>query len=266
MIKKIVLGLAVLVVLIGAGGYYLFSNLDSYVKGAVEKYGSLATQSKVTLDSVKLELTTGDGSLNGLTVTNPQGFSSGKALYLGSIGVTLDTSSVRGTGPIIIKQVIIDKPQVAYELLNNGDSNLTAIQKNTQAFANSLQGKAASSGNPASKDVVKDNAPPRKIIISDLVIRNGQVSVSQEMLQGKQLTTPLPDIHLTNIGKDSGGATAGQIAEQVLSSITSAASQSALATLAKNKISGILQQVPAASIGKGAVDQVGTQLKGVFGQ
>jgi len=265
MIKKIAIGLSILVVVVGVSGYYLFANLNSFVKGAIEKYGSLATQCKVTLDSVKIELTSGNGSLNGLSVDNPKGFSSNKAIYLGSISVMIDTSSVRGTGPIIIKQISIDKPQIAYELLNDGSSNMLTLQKNAKDFANSLQGKA-SSDNPTPKEVVKDNAPPRKIIISDLTIRNGQIAITQEMLRGKQLSTGLPEIHLTNIGKDSGGATAGQVVEQILSSITSEASQSALSTLAKEKLNGVLERVPSSSIGKGAVDEVGSHLKGLFGQ
>ncbi len=264
--KKIAIGLAVLVILLGAGGLYFYSSLDNIIKGVVEKYGSLATASKVTLDSVKLELTSGNGSLYGLTVTNPVGFSSNKALYLGLVSVTVDVASVRGNGPIVIREIIIDKPQVGYELLNDGTSNLSTIQKNTQTYANSLQANVAGSKDkPSAQEVASGSQPPRKIIIDNLVIRNGQVSISQEMLQGKQLSTDLPEIHLTDIGKDRGGATAGQVAEQILGSITSAASQSALTTLAKEKLNGVLQAVPGASIGKGAIDQVGTQLKGLFG-
>ncbi len=73
-------------------------------------------------------------------------------------------------------------------------------------------------------------------------------------------------IHLTNIGKDSGGATAGQIAEQVFGAITSVAAQSSITELTKEKITGVLQQVPAASIGKAAVGAVGAEFKSILGQ
>jgi hypothetical protein len=267
MIKKIAIGFFGLIVLLGIGGYLLYSNLDYIIKIKIEKYASAATQTNVALDSVKLALTTGDGNLSGLSVSNPKGFSSAKAFYLGSIDVKLDTSTLRGNGPIVIREMIIDKPQVTYELLNNGDSNLQAIQNNTQTYANSFQGKTNESTKPTEPAAdTNGKKEGRKIIISDLIIRNGQVAISQEMLQGKQLSTGLPEIHLTNIGKASGGATAGQIAEQVFGAITSAAAQSSIAELAKEKITGVLQQVPAASIGKAAIGAVGTQLKGIFGQ
>ena len=62
MMKKLALGLLVLVVVLGAGGYYLFLNLDHYIKVAIEKYGTAATQSEVSLSSVSLSVTTGADS------------------------------------------------------------------------------------------------------------------------------------------------------------------------------------------------------------
>ena len=45
MMKKIAIGLVVLLGLIAGGVWYLFSNLDSFVKTAIQTYGSQATQS-----------------------------------------------------------------------------------------------------------------------------------------------------------------------------------------------------------------------------
>ena len=83
MIKKILIGVVVLLVIVAAAIYFLFSNLDSIVKAMIEKYGTEAAQSDVRVDSVKISLTTGEASLGGLSVANPKGFSSAKALYLG---------------------------------------------------------------------------------------------------------------------------------------------------------------------------------------
>ena len=111
-----------------------------------------------------------------------------------------------------------------------------------------------------------DAKPGRKLIINDLIVHNGQVGISAEALKGKQLSTPLPTIHLTDIGKNSGGATAAQVADQIIGSISGAAARTAITELAKEKISGVLGAVPGAAIGGAAAGQVGTQLKGIFGQ
>jgi len=231
MLKKIAIGVVVLLLVIAGGVYYLFSNLDSIIKAAIEKYGTAATQAEVKLDSVKLSISSGEGSLNGLTVGNPKGFSTPQALSLGTISVKLDTSSVTGNGPIVIKEIDIEKPQVTYEVTNSGDSNLQTIQRNTMAYAggSSGGGSTASSSGPGSSG----GGQERKVIISDLYIRDGDIGISHALLKGKTLSAPLPTIHLTNIGKDSGGATPAQVAQQVIGSITASASKAANIDLSK---------------------------------
>jgi len=263
MFKKIALGVAVLVVVLAVGAHFLWSNLDRIVKAGVEKYGTAATQTEVQLDRVHLSPTSGAGTLSGLSVANPQGFSSAKAMALGSISVKLDTSSIAGSGPIVISQIVIDKPQVSYEVANNGSTNLQTLQRNTQTYASSMAGR----GGPAGKDAQNNSGPGRKIVINDLVITNGDVTISQPALekaatQGKPLNAPLPTIHLTNIGKVSGGATAAQVAQQVLGSIAMSASKVAVMSLAKEKIGGAVGGVTGVSAPGG----IGDKLKGVLGQ
>jgi len=260
MMKKIVIGFLSILMLVVLGGYFLFTNLDVIIRTNVAKYASAATQAKVDLDTVKLSLSSGDGMLKGLSIGNPKGFTTPQSFYLGLIEVTVDLSSLHGDGPIVIKTVVIDKPQVIYELLNDGTSNLQTIQNNALAYAHSLSDHHSTN---ASKDDQVSDQPGRKVIIRDLVIRNGVIAISQEMLKGKQLSARLPEIHLTNIGKDSGVSVA-QVTEQIFGTFTSAATQASVAQLAKEKIGGLLKRVPAASISKAAVENVGGQLKGIL--
>ena len=240
MMKKIGIGVVVLIVLVGFAVWYLFMNLDHYIKVAVEKYGSQATQTTVSLDSVKLSLSSGQGELSGLSVSNPKGFSSAKAFNLGSITVQVDASSVTGNGPIIIKSVDIEQPQVGFELATTGDTNLQTIQKNAQNYAASMAGKQQ--GNAGATQASASGGGGRKMIINDLTIHNGQVAISAAPLKGKQLSAPLPTIHLTDIGKNSGGATAAQVAQQLISSVSGAAARVGITELAKEKISGALER------------------------
>ncbi len=254
MLKKIAIGVVVLLLVIAGGVYYLFSNLDSIIKAAIEKYGTAATQAEVKLDSVKISISSGEGALNGLTVGNPKGFATPQALYLGTISVKLDTSSVTGTGPIVIREIVIEKPQVTYEVTNSGDSNLQAIEKNAMAYGGGAGGSTSgSSGGTA------NGGQERKIVINDLYVRDGQISISQALLKGKTLSSALPTIHLSNIGKDSGGATPGQIAQQVLGSITASASKAANIDLSKEL--GSLKD----AVG-GSTSGVSDQLKGLLGK
>ena len=274
MLKKIAIGVVVLLVVIAGAAYYLFSNLDSIIKAAIEKYGTAATQAEVKLDSVKLSIASGEGALDGLTVGNPKGFTTPRALNFGSIAVKLDTSSVTGNGPIVIKEIDIEKPQVTYEVTSNGDSNLQTIQRNAMAYGGASGGgggNASAGGGGGGNANAGGGGQERKLVITDLYIRNGEIGMSHALLKGKTLSAPLPTIHLSNIGKDKGGATPGQVAEQVLSSITATATKVASADLQKEL--GSLKDVVGSgagslkdAAGSGGTSGISDQVKGLLGK
>lgn len=228
MLKKLAVGLIALVIIIGLATQYLWSNLDSLVKSAVEKYGHAATQTTISLDNVKLSLTTGEGSLGGLTIGNPSGFTSATSFYLGLISVKVDPQSIAGSGPITIKNITIDKPQITYEVNGSGDNNLKAILHNAQSYTGTSK-----------KDTEVQSAygthNGRKIIIDSLTISNGQIAIIQPvLLKDHPLSTPLPTIHMENIGKNSGGITPDQITQLLLSMVSQSATTAATEDLTKN--------------------------------
>lgn len=212
MMKKIGIGLIVLIVLIGGGVYYVLSNLDEFVRTAVEKAGTRATGVEVTLGKVALEISNGKGSLGELNVANPSGFDTDYAFNLGDISVTLDTSTVQ-SNPIVIKEVIVTSPRVIYEL-GDGGSNIDKIQSNVESFAKEVSGGSSASGDDSGGD-------GKKVIIEDLYIRGAEVSVSAPFLKGQKMGTGIPEIHMKDIGKGSGGATPGEVAAKVLDTLTS---------------------------------------------
>ena len=93
--KKIALGaVLVLLVTLGLVVYFLLSNLDGIVKAAIEKYGSEATQTVVSVNNVELGLKDGSGAIRGLSVGNPQGFKTKQAFSLGEISTQIDLKSL----------------------------------------------------------------------------------------------------------------------------------------------------------------------------
>jgi hypothetical protein len=211
--KKLGIAVAVLLLLIAGGAYYLFSNLDGFIKQAIQTYGTAATQATVSVDGVKLSLTDGAGALNGLTLGNPAGFSSPQAISVGQVAVQVDTGSITGTGPIIIDEISVAAPHVTYEVAGLGrGSNLDAIKQNVNDYV------AAQSSGPSTSA----NRSARKEIIRDLTITGGDVTLASSLLGGRSVTVPLPPIHLTNIGGSS-GASPAEIAQKVLGAITSKA-------------------------------------------
>lgn len=218
--KKLLTGLLVIGVLIAGAGYFLFSNLDAFVKAEIEKYGSQATGTKVSVSGVSISTTSGEGSLSNLIVANPAGYSSSDAFELGSISVIIDTKSILSDGPIVIHEVDVKAPQITFEMLNTGDNNLQAIERNAKNYS----APAANTDNTPDTGKKKE----RKIIISDLLIHDGQLKMS---FRGKTYSAPLPPIHLTNIGKDTGGASPAQITKQVIASVSQVSLQNASSAL-----------------------------------
>jgi hypothetical protein len=204
--------IAVVVVVLGAVGALLFvlSSLDDLIQEAVQTYGSEITQAKVSLAEVDIDLTSGRGSLRGLSIGNPAGFDTPSAFELGAISITIDTGTVTDD-TIVITEIVIEAPVITYELGANG-SNIDAIQRNVEAYMARFGG-----GGTATDD---DDGEGPKLIIDDLYIRGGEIKVSAGFLAGKTLGTALPDIHLEDIGRSDGGASPAEIAEQIISAIT----------------------------------------------
>lgn len=183
--------------------FLLISNLDDIVKGAIEKYGSRATRTAVTVASVRLNIRDGEGSIHGLSIGNPGGFSAPHAFNLEAISLAIDTASVRND-PVIIEKVQISGPWVIYEVDPSGKSNMQEINKNL--------GLEKRSGQPAGEG---KKGREKKIIIKDFIIENGRVEIRVAALPGEPIFATLPKIHLKNLG-GRGGETPSEIATQVL--------------------------------------------------
>lgn len=272
--RGILIGGGVVVVLIAVVAYYLYSSLDTLIQAAVEKYGSEITQAEVTLDGVELDPVSGKGALRGLTVGNPEGFETPSAFEVGAISIEVDISTI-ASDTIVIKKIVIDKPGVTYELSGDGN-NIDAIRNNIDAYM--AKHGLAKGGGEAGKE--QDEGP--KLIIENLYVRDGTVSVSATILKGKSMTAPLPDIHLKDIGKEEGGASPGEVVERVMTSLGDGASKAVgglgvgktLDSL-KQSLSGVTEGVGKSvgeatksigeDIGSGA-KKAGEKLKGLFQQ
>jgi len=277
MLKKLIIGLGLIVVVIAVGMYYLSQNAGKIVETVIEKQGSRVTQVAVTLDGVDISLADLKAGLRGLAVANPAGFKTERAVSLGEVSVKLGKDW--SPNLIVIDEVMVRAPEVTYEI-GAGGSNIAAIQKNVEDFMSVVSGgasSASSSGAPAG-----DDAGP-KLVINDFYIKGGKVNVSASLMQGKTITTPLPEIHLKDIGKKSGGASPAEVIDQVIAAITKASGNAAggvdLSQLGLSDISGKAADIGKAATGalqgagsgatdaaKGAVEGAAGALKGLLGQ
>lgn len=261
MIAGAAVGLIVVVVVVGLG--LLVSNLDGLVKAAVEKYGSQATGTAVSLAEVKISLTEGKGTLKGLVVGNPKGFTSNSAFRLGEISVAIDTGSVT-KNPVVIKEVLVAAPEVTYEIGADG-SNIDAIQKNLEKLTGG-GGKAA----PEAQKPAEAKSDEPKLIIDLVQMKAGKMNlVADKMIPGMATSATLPDIRLTGIGRKSNGASGAEVAQQVIDSLTKAA----LSSVSKLGIDSLveggqqkLMDAAGSAVPGGVPAGAGDALKGLMGK
>ena len=207
--KKIILGIIVVVILaVGGGIYYGLSNLDAIVKAAIEKYGSEATQTAVRVDKVRIKLTEGDGAIHGLTVANTGGFTQKHAFSLGEVGLGIDLQSLKEE-PYVINHITVRAPQVFVEINKDKKTNLNELKKNL-------------TGGKSSKPSTEQSAGKEpRLIIKRLTFEQGRIAAKVTPLK-KDYDLKLPQINMANLG-GSKGATPTELASEILKRLTDAA-------------------------------------------
>jgi hypothetical protein len=214
--SKIIIALAIVLVIVLGGLYYLISNIDSIVKAGIEKYGSRATGTDVRVASVKIRLRAGEGSIGGLSIGNPSGYSSRDAFSLKDITVAIDTGSVT-KDPVVIDRIAVLAPSVTYEVNESGKANINEIKANLESYR----------GIGQDREEKADGG--KKMLIRSLVIEEAQVDVRVAALPEESMSAKIPRIQLTNVG-GKGGATPEEIALQVLRPLVNQAVQAAART------------------------------------
>ncbi|CAA6691619.1 MULTISPECIES: hypothetical protein [unclassified Lentimonas] len=242
MIKKIFLFLLILAIA-GAAAVYFFgsSALNKGIKTAVEKFGPEVTQTAVRLDDVNISVLSGNGTLTGLYVGNPDGYENENIFALGEIDVDIDTGSVF-SDKIIINKIHIKKPEISYEktLLS---SNIKALLNNIEEFSGSSDKTTPEpeAGTPA------ESGPSKQVVIKQLIIEDGTIFVG---LMGNSTTVPLPRIEMNDIGETGNKKSMAEVIDLVLTEV----------------LKSIGPAIAESGDGEGVINKATDSIKGLFGK
>jgi hypothetical protein len=207
------------VVLIGVLGVLSMNMwLGTVVKTAIEQVGPPLTKTTVKLESVEISLLRGLVQINGLEIGNPSGYKAPTAMKLGTARIRMHVLSVL-SNTIVVDEILVEAPEITVEGLLSRN-NLTAIQDNVLS--------AIPKGSPEASKTAADTtakpaaSPGKKILIRSFTFKDGKVAahVDTGIVGEKDLSLVLPAIHLTDIGKETGGATPEQAVSAVFSAIT----------------------------------------------
>ncbi|MCR9213168.1 MAG: hypothetical protein NXI13_05580 [Proteobacteria bacterium] len=204
--------LAAIIVIIAVVIAVFYFNIDKVIIAAVEGYGSEVTKTDVVLEEVDLDLTSGKGALKGFSIGNPSGFESGDAVAFDEVSVVVNIANTNDK-LIHISEIRVNQPAITYEV-NQTSNNLDTIKKNVDDFLkeNGLAGDSQASESSS------EEGP--KVIIDNLYINGGKVSVKAPALLNQKVEGTLPDIHMKDIGKEDGGESPGEIAAKIVNEIS----------------------------------------------
>ena len=234
-----IVGIVVLLVA-GALLWGIYS-LDFIVKLAFEFYGPDVLGAPVKVQHVRISTKTGEGTLKGLEIGNPKGYSGAHALKVDEVRLSIDPATVTGK-VIYIREIAIDAPLITYERGRDG-SNLDAIQRNIAAYARKTPGE----GDPKAA-APQDDA--RRFVVERIAIRGAKVTMTNPVLKGQGITFDLPEVQMKDLGKRQDGLRASEIANLVARELIAKIGQRVLSNIELLKKGGV----------GGAVDA----LKGIF--
>jgi len=200
----LIAGALAALLLIGYVGASFF--VGSMVKAGVNRFAPLITRTPVHLDGARLSPLSGGGTLKGLFVGNPAGWSGDKAFFIGRIHVDVAPGSIFSEC-VVLNNVSIDSPEFVYET-RVVSSNIGELLKNIEgSFAEEAKGGQAAAG----------QARPRKFVIRNFSLTNGRLTLGAGPTA---LTLPMPPLTLHDIGTKEGGIAPAALAFTVMRSVT----------------------------------------------
>ena len=201
--KPVFQALVALIVIAALAALGLSFTMDSIIESNIESTTGTMLDTSVEVNNVSVSILDGTGTIDGITIHNPDGFSDKPALELQQISLALDPYSIL-SDTVVVKRVEIEDPQVYYEQKVSG-SNLDALSGN-------LGGGSSSSVN---------------MVIDYLMVQDGSVTLSTEIGGNKSVQASFDRFELEGIGRQ-GSNTMDQTMRQVLEPILRKAAQEAV--------------------------------------
>jgi hypothetical protein len=200
-LTALALGIAALV----ATGAYLLWSLDARVARAIEARGTKIVGTRVSVESVHIELAAGRGTIRNVRVANPEGYSDADAISLAAIEMVIDARSL-GEQPFRITSVRVGDSVVNFELHADGGSNIEQISRHIRGGSDRREPEPT-----PSKD-------PQRLAIGEFAFAGGEIFLAHPGAEGTE-RVHLPGLELADLGGER-GATGGEIGEQIARAFT----------------------------------------------
>ncbi len=236
--------LLILIALPVIGGFVV----GAIAKQAVNQVGPSILGVPVSVEGISLSLLGGSATISGLKVGNPEGYSENDMFALGIVDVDLDVLSLL-SHEIVVGHIDIDAPRISYELGQSGSNIQALLQQINEGSATNAQPEA---GPNASRS--ESSGEGKTVVIDRLVLSNAELTIVTPLASG---TASLPTVTVNDIGRDTGGAGAREVAQTVIHAILSQIKSVDMGSIlgSAKGLSGDLKK---------GVEELGNKLKGLF--
>lgn len=218
--RRILLGVVLLLIVVGAGIYFY---LDRIVKTTIETQATTSLNLQTTLNSASLALFGGKVNLSQLQIGSPKGFTAPHMFEMGDLGVVVDYGQLTKE-PVRIKQIIIKQPRFVLEQAD-GKMNFKAVMDTL----------------PKSDP----NAKLMKVIIDELTVTDALVDVRLGNIPGlgemKPIEVKVPSMTLRNIGNSDKAMNGAALKDVVMQVATALAGKAGDAANFPDQLKGLLK-------------------------
>jgi len=199
--KKFLLVTVTLLVLLFLGVTF---TLDRIVKTGIESLGSEMTGTPVKVESVNISPISGEGTISGFTIANPEDFEGESMMRIGELSISLDVMSLL-SDEILIHEIILIDPAFYVEQTVAGN-NVLQILDNIDATAESETSETS-------------------MIIERFYLENAGIYVGATFGEDVEASYVIESLELRNIGGENENTDtiqtianlADEIADEVLS-------------------------------------------------
>lgn len=202
--KKLIISLIVgTAALILVGTLIVALTLEWVIKSGVESVGPRMTQTAVTLESMEISPFSGTGSINGLHLGNPEGYTTEFAIKLDRALLHIDPTSL-WSDKVIVETFQMDAPEITFEG-NRSENNLGKILENVADYVGELS----------------EHQFTGKLQVNHFRLSGGKVHLRLSMFGKQTITLSAPEIELRDLGTGPDGITSTELTQLIIKKISS---------------------------------------------
>lgn len=216
--KPVFQALVALIGIAAVGALIISFSIDGIVKSNIQSTTSEMLETRVDVKDVSISILDGSGTIEGITIHNPEGFSDNPSVKLQQVSMKMDLPTLL-SDTVVIRKLRIKKPEIFFEQKPSGN--------NLKTLSERLGSSSSSDAN---------------LVVDYLLVENGHVTLTADIGKQKNIEGEFSKIEIEGIGR-KGNNTIEQTLKQILEPILHKAIQEMVKQEVKDQVKEKLQDM-----------------------